>query len=302
MMKILRHSCFAAVVLLLVASPALAQSWRGMGRVAGKVTDEQGKPLDGVTVKLNLPGAGGTEVKTNKKGEFAVGGLARGDWQIDFEAETYESRRLTVSVAELTRVPPMEIKLTQDLNEVIRVEMVRAGELMNQQKYAEARAVYEAILAKYPGSHRVEPYLARTYYAEKNYEEAVKHLKIAVEADPSDMENKLRLGNILIDQGRIDEGRAVLASVDDSAIKDPSILVNVGISLLNQNKAGEALPLFEKAIALFPADGSAYYYRALVRLQKGDTEGTRADLTKFLELAPDAPEAPAAKKALEQLK
>jgi Flp pilus assembly protein TadD len=116
------------------------------------------------------------------------------------------------------------------------------------------------------------------------------------------MENKLRLGNILIDQGRIDEGRAVLASVDDSAIKDPSILVNVGISLLNQNKAGEALPLFEKAIALFPADGSAYYYRALVRLQKGDTEGTRADLTRFLELAPDAPEAPAAKKALEQLK
>lgn len=36
--------------------------------------------------------------------------------------------------------------------------------------------------------------------------------------------------------------------------------------------------------------------------RKGDTEGTRADLTKFLELSPNAPEAPAAKKALEQLK
>lgn len=302
MAKILQRTGLVAALVMLAASLATAQSWRGMGRVGGKVTDEQGKPLEGVTVKLNLPGAGGTEVKTNKKGEFAVGGLARGDWQIDFEAETYEPRRLTVSVAELTRVPPMEIKLTQDLNEVIRVEMVKAGELMNQRKYAEARAVYEAILAKYPNAYRVEPYLARVYYAEKNYDEAVRHLKVATDADPSDMENRLRLGNILIEQGRIDEGRAVLASVDDSAIKDPSILVNVGVSLLNQNKAGEALPLFDKAIALFPADGSAYYYRALVRLQKADTEGTKADLAKFLELSPDAPEAAAAKKALEQLK
>ena len=298
----LRRALVISLLIVLASSPAVAQSWRGMARAAGKVTDEAGKPLEGVVVKLNLPGGGGMEVKTNRKGEWAAGGLARGEWQIDIEFPTYESRRISLSLNELTRTPPVEIALKQNINEVIRVEMVKAGELMNQQKYAEARAVYEAILVKYPGSHRVEPYLARTYYAEKNYEEAVKHLKIAVEADPSDMENKLRLGNILIDQGRIDEGRAVLASVDDSAIKDPSILVNVGISLLNQNKAGEALPLFEKAIALFPADGSAYYYRALVRLQKGDTEGTRADLTRFLELAPDAPEAPAAKKALEQLK
>jgi Flp pilus assembly protein TadD len=301
-MSILKRIVLAMVVMMLSASLSSAQSWRGMGRVAGKVTDEGGKPLEGVTVKLNLPGAGGTEVKTNKKGEWSAGGIARGEWQVDFECPTYEPRRISVSVAELTRVPPVEITLKQDLNEVIRIEMVKAGELLNQKKYPEARAVYQALLAKYPNAYRVEPYIARTYYAEKNFDEAITHLKIAVEKDPGDQENKMRLANILMEHGRLDEGRQVMATVDDTVIKDPAIYVNIGISLLNQNKGAEALPYFEKAVTRFPTDGSAYYYRALVRLQQGDTAGTKADLMKFLELSPNAPEAAAAKKALEQLK
>lgn len=301
-MNTLKRIFLAMVVLMLSASLAFAQSWRGMGRAAGKVTDEAGKPLEGVTVKLNLPGAGGMEVKTNKKGEWSAGGISRGEWQVDFELPTYEPRRIWVSIAELTRVPPVEIALKQNLNEVIRIEMVKAGELLNQKKYPEARAVYQALLAKYPNAYRVEPYMARTYYAEKNFDEAIKHLKIAVEKDPGDQENKMRLANILMEQGRLDEGRQVMATVDDSAIKDPAIYANIGISLLNQNKGADALPYFEKAITRFPADGSAYYYRALVRLQQSDTAGTKADLTKFLELSPNAPEAAAAKRALEQLK
>jgi len=287
---------------VLSVSLAAAQGWRGQGRMAGKVTDEQGKALENVIVKLNLPGAGGTETKTNKKGEWAVAGISRGDWQVDFELAGYEVKRISVSILELQRIPPVEVTLKQDINEIIRLAMIEGGELMNQQKYVEARAVYEKLLAKYPEAYRVEQYIARSFYAEKNYEEAVKHLRIAVEKDPADQENKLRLGNILMDMGRVEEGRQVIASVDDTAVKDPAIYVNVGISLLNQNKANEALPYFEKAIVRFPSKGEAYYYRALVRLQKGDTEGTKADLTKFLELAPDAPEAPAARKALAQLK
>ena len=38
------------------------------------------------------------ELKTNKKGEWAAGGLARGDWQVDFEFPTYESRRISLSL------------------------------------------------------------------------------------------------------------------------------------------------------------------------------------------------------------
>jgi tetratricopeptide (TPR) repeat protein len=294
----------SVLILLIVAfaSAASAQSWRGMARMTGKVTDEEGKPLEGVKVKLALGSAGGTELKTNKKGEFEMGGLARGDWQVDFELSPYETRKITVSIAELTRTPPVEIKLKLDVNEAIRIEVTAAAELLSQQKYAEARARYESVLKKYPSAYRLEPFIARTYYLEKNNDEAIKHLKIAIEKDPSDIATKLLLGNILMDIGRMDEGRVLLDSVDDSAVKDPAIFVNIGISLMNQNKAETALPYFEKAVKNFPDKGDGYYYRALVRLQKGDTEGTKADLKKFLGLSPNAPEAAAARKALEQLK
>ncbi|HEY6211936.1 MAG TPA: tetratricopeptide repeat protein [Vicinamibacterales bacterium] len=305
MTRFLRIGIVALAVAIAAPPLAHAQAWRGMGRMAGKVTDEQGKPLEGVLVKAELPGAGATQATTNKKGEWALGGIARGAWNLDFSKPGYETTRIAVSIEELSRIPPVETKLKPtpvDPNEVVKGELIKAAELLGEKKYAEARAIYEGILAKYPQAAQVEPLLARTYYAEKQYDKAIEHLRLAVQKDPSSIENKLLLGNILIEQGHAEEGRQVLASVDDAAVKDPTTFVNVGIGLLNQNKPDEALAYFEKAIARFPQSGDAYYYRALVRLRKEDRDGAKADLTKFLELAPNAPEAPAARKALEQLK
>ncbi|MEI6669623.1 MAG: tetratricopeptide repeat protein [Acidobacteriota bacterium] len=301
-MRVLKHFSLLVVLLCITASAASAQSWRGMGRVAGKVTDEQGKPLAGVTIKLNQPGAGGTTVTSDKSGEWGLGGIHGGEWQVDFELATYEPRHITLQINELSRIPPVEVKLKQDINEVIRVGVVKAGDLVGQQKYVEARGVYQDILTRYPNAYRIESYLARVFYLEKNFDESIKHLKIAIDKDPSDLENKLRLGNILMEQGRMDEGRQVLATVDDTAVKDPAIFVNIGISLMNQNKADEALVYFDKAVKVFPDKGDGYYYRGLIRLQKGDTAGTKDDFAKFLQLSPNAPEAAAARKALEQLK
>jgi len=301
-MKTLARGLLVVLILALSASVAAAQSHRGMGRAAGKVTDESGKPLEGVVVKLELPGAGSMEVKTDKKGEWAAGGLARGQWQIDFGLPTYQTRRISVSVAELTRTPAIEIVLKRDEPSVVRVEVERASALVKQQKWAEARAIYQALIEQHPNYTGVYPFLAQTYYAEKNYDEAIRYLKIAVEKDPGDQTNKMLLANVLMETNRLDEGRQIMDTVDDSQIKDPAVFVNIGIGLMNKNKADEALPYFEKAVKQFPDKGDGYYYRALVRLQKGDTEGTKADLKKFLELSPDAPEAAAAKKALEQIK
>lgn len=293
------------LVVALIAPAAHAQGWRGMGRMAGKVIDEQGKPIEGVTIRLELPGSGGTQAKTDKKGEWALGGIAHGGWNVDFEKPGYEPVRITVPIEEFTRVPPIQTTLKQsapDPNQLIQSDLVKAAALLNEKKFSEARGIYEGILAKYPQAYQVEPLIARTYYGEKQFDKAIDHLKIAVEKNPAAIENRLLLGNILVEQGRAEEGRQVLASVDEGAVKEPTTFVNVGIGLLNQNKPDEALVYFEKTIARFPQSGDAYYYRALVRLQKSDTEGAKADLKKFLELSPNAPEAAAARKALEQIK
>lgn len=112
MHPLLRAAILIAMSVALLSTHASAQGWKGMGRVAGKVTDESGQTLEGVLVKAYLPAEqGGTEVKSNKSGEWALSGISRGQWQIDFEKDGYESRQVTVGISELARLPPMTIVL-----------------------------------------------------------------------------------------------------------------------------------------------------------------------------------------------
>ena len=305
-----------ALMLLLVAATASAQVWRGTGRLSGIITDEAGKPIEGVTVRLAMPADKGLfEAKTNSKGEWAQGGMGRGEWQIDFEKKGYETRNISTSVTEGTRTPPIEITLkkAEDPNEIIAGELKVAADLMAQKKYAEARAVYESILTRYPTAYRVEQLVARAYYLEGQPEKAIERLKTVMARDPNAQEVKLLLGSLLLEQGKADEGKQVLASVDDSKITDPEIYLNFGIAMMNKNQTAEAITYFDKAITKFPASPDAYYYRGISTIQLAGAaadesakaasyQKAKADLTKFLEIAPKAAEAEAARKILEQLK
>jgi tetratricopeptide (TPR) repeat protein len=305
-----------AVLLVLVATAAWAQGWRGQGRVGGKVTDEARKPIEGVVVKLTLPSENGVvEVKTNSKGDWSVGGIARGEWQVDFTKAKFEARHISVSVSEMSRIPPIEttLKTAEDPNEIIAVEMKRAGEMLTQKKYAEARSVYEALLARYPQAYRIEQSVARTYYLEGQPDRAIERLKSVLAKDPEAVELKLLLGSLLLEQGRADEGKQVLSSVDESKITEAAIYVNFGIAMMNKGQGAEAFAYFDKAITRFPQDPDAYYYRGITLLQLSGAQGeesqksdrlqkAKVDLTKFIAMAPNAPEADNAKKILEQLK
>lgn len=309
----------AALIVLALAATVAAQGWRGQGRVSGKVTDEADKPMEGVTVKLFLPsGNGGVDAKTNKKGEWAVAGISRGAWQVDFLKEGYEPRRISVNVEELARIPAIEIvmkKAAPDPNQVIAGELKRASGLVAEKKYDEAQAIYADLLAKYPQAFQLELSIARAYHAQGAHDKEIDHLKSYIEKDPNNVEIKLLTGAEMIQKGNPDEGKALLATVDDSQVKEAAVFVNVGINLVNQNKPKDAMPFFDKAITRFPDSPDAYYYRGLAELQIGSAtrpdnqaEGDKllaagkADLQKFLEMAPTAPEAEAAKKLLEQLK
>jgi tetratricopeptide (TPR) repeat protein len=307
------------VAILAWSATSWAQIWRGGGRVAGRVTDEAGKPLEGVTIKLFLPeGNGGFEVKSNKKGDWSAGGIGSGIWQLEFIKDGYVTRRLTVQVEQLNPKPPMEIflkKAAPDPNQIIADQMKTAAGLIGEKKFAEAQAIYAELQAKYPQAYQLELAVARAYHAEGAHDKEIEHLKKYIEKDPNNVEIKLLTGAEMIQKGNPDEGRALLATVDDAAVKEPAVFVNVGINLVNQNKAKDAMPFFEKAITRFPDSPDAYFYRGLCELQIGSAtrpdnqaEGDRllaagkADLQKFLQMAPTAPEADMAKKLLESLK
>jgi Flp pilus assembly protein TadD len=298
-----------AAVLLLAAGSA-AQEWRGMSRVAGKVVDDAGKPVEGVTVKAMLPTAGnqGPQAKSNGKGEWAIAGISRGGWALDFIKEGYETKNVSVSLSEGQRIPSMEIVMTRatavvDPNEEIKAKLADASRLMNAKQFAQARAIYEDLASRYPDVTHFRPLIARTYYGEGNKAQAIEQLRAAAAKDPDNVEVKLLLGNILVEEGKQDEGRQILESVDESKVKDPTVYLNVGIAMINEGKHAEAVTWFDKAITRFPGHADAYYYRGISKLSLGDRAATKADLEKFLSVAPpDAPEITTAKQILESLK
>ena len=304
-MKLMRTSTIGLCILLLAAA-ARAQDWRGMGRLAGIVVDDAGNPIEGVTVKgVRGESNGGPTVKTNKKGEFVLAGINGGNWNLDFDKPGYEPTKKSASFQEHDHNPPMTVTLKKaavDPNVQIRADLEKAADLVKQQKFAEARAIYQSILSAHPDAYQVEPYIARTYYAEHQLDPAIEHLRAALAKDPNNVEVKLLLANVLGEKGNADESRQILASIDESKITDPSTFVNAGIGLINQKKPADALPWFDKAIAKFPQAADAYYYRGITQLQLGRNDLAKADLTKFLEMAPNAPEAKTARGILDMLK
>lgn len=306
----LKRTGLAVLAAFLAVTGVSAQEWRGMGRVGGKVIDEDGKPVAGVTVKATLPRAGnrGPEIKSNAKGEWAVGGIAGGAWALDFSKDGYETKSITVTVTESGRIPPMEIPLKRkasvaDPNVEIREKLTQAAGLMNAKQFAEARGIYEELSAKYPEVKQFRPLIARSYYGEGNKAAAIDHLRKALEQDPGNIEVMLLLGNTLMENGNADEARQILSSIDESKVADPTLFLNAGIALLNDKKDAEAAVWFGKAIARFPQHPDGYYYRGISHLTARRTAEAKADLEKYVSMAPaDAPELATAKKILETLK
>jgi predicted Zn-dependent protease len=286
-----------------------------MGRVGGKVLDAAtGQPLEGVAVKATLPSAGNRgpdETKSKKNGEWAIGGVARGEWALDFSKEGYEPTSISIGITEGGRIPPMEIRLKKkaapvevaDPNVEIKEQLTRAAAMMNAKQYADARKIYEDLSAKHPQVKQFRPLIARTYYGEGNKTKAIEELRKAAADDPENLEVKLLLGNTLMEQGQADEARKILGSLDESKVKDPAMFLNAGIALVNERKHAEAIVWFDKAIARFPQHADGYYYRGIANLSLAKTAEAKADLQKYVSMAPpDAPELATAKQILATIK
>jgi len=312
-MRALKLAGLAAIAVLTLSTSAYAQDWRGMGRVGGKVLDDAtGQAIEGVTVKAVMPRSanrGPGDSKSNAKGEWAVGGLASGEWALDFSKDGYETRSISVAVSEAGNRRPMEIRLKKkaapppDPNAEIKTRLTEAAAKMNAKQFAEARAIYEELSAKYPEVKQFRPLIARTYYGEGNKPAAIEQLRKATAEDPDNLEVRLLLGTTLMETGKADEARQILSAVDEVKITDPAVFINIGIGLINDKKHAEAVPWFDKAIARFPQHPDAYYYRGISNITLGKTAEAKADLEKYISIAPaDAPELATAKQILASIK
>jgi tetratricopeptide (TPR) repeat protein len=310
-LKPLRWSVFgvAAGLAVLAASAAGAQDWRGGGRVEGRVVGPDGAPVAGASVKLNNPGrGGGPTLKTDKKGKWVYLGLVAGNWNVDVEAPGYATRRVSFNlVSESAHLEPMEIRLEKSGPAPTPPEVLeavkKADEAYKAGRFIEAQAEYEKLLALRPDlATTIHQQMGFSLIQMKKFPEALEHLQKVLDADPANAPIRIIAAQAALEGGMIDRGLALLKSLDESAIKAPDILFNVGVALINANRPEDAIVYFGKSVALDAAYADGYFRRGLAYLQMGKTAEAKADLKKFVELTPQGPEADLARKALEQLK
>lgn len=307
-MRILQTLALSVALVATSAAGSFAQQ-RGEGRITGKVVDEQGQPLADVAIRATKKDAEGQpplQSKSNNKGEWTLAQLATGEWAIEFTKDGFQTQRGTVTLDESGNVPRVDVKLAKnapDPNAEIQAELKRADSLLRANQFAEARAVYEDLLAKHPSIHQLHRFLAAAYAGEKNYPKAVEHLKLVLEKEPTNLDVKILMAELLMEQGNKAEGVALLQSIDLTQVKDPLPFINAGINLINDGKPDDAVALLTKLSEVFPKQNEIYYYRGRAYLAAKKVPEAKADMEKFVAAAPpDARELPDAKKILEQLK
>jgi tetratricopeptide (TPR) repeat protein len=297
-----------AAAAVLAAAPAFAQDWKGMGRVEGKVTDKDGKPVVGATVKLDLPSrGGGTTVKTDKKGRWAVGGIAAGNWNLDVEAAGYVAKKASFQLAsESQRLGGIDMVLEASGPKgpppEVLAALKNADDAYKGQRFEEAIAEYNKLLALRPDlAVTIHQQIGFSYIQLKKYPEALDHLQKVVDAEPADQRMKAIMAQAAVEGGLMDRALPLLSSLD-AATTSPDVFFNIGVGFVNANKPEEAITYFTKAIAKDPAYADGYFRRGLAALQLGRMAEAKTDLQKLLELQPTGAQADLAKKALESLK
>jgi predicted Zn-dependent protease len=175
--------------------------------------------------------------------------------------------------------------------------------LQKSGKGEEARKVILDLVAKYPEAYRLNAFVAQTYAEEKNWDKAIEHLTIVVDKEPADVDMKTFLAELYTMKGDKAAAKKILDAVDMTQVKDPTIFINAAITAINAGQTDEAIATLDKLIKQFPTQANIHYYRGRANITAKKYPDAKADLERFVSMAPpDARELPDAKKLLEQLK
>lgn len=302
----------------LVGGVARAQEWhQGRARLEGTVTSTAGQPIAGATVALRYQGSG-PDLKTDKKGHWAMLGLVGGSWDADISAPGFQSRKISIAVSEVNRNQPVNLALEPEVKqEAPRTEIQVGGKTISKEaaaaiekgnaasqakNYAEAEENYLKALPELPDNPSLLSNLALNYYFDNKLDEALTFARKTVAADAQNTSAWLMISELELQKGNLEAGQEALAKVPAERITSPEPYMNLGILFYNKKKLAEADDAFTKAIAMKPDLASAYYYRGLERYQAKRIAEARSDLQKSLELDPSGKDAETAKEILKTMK
>jgi tetratricopeptide (TPR) repeat protein len=303
----MKKTLLITLILALSSSLVLAQSYRGQGRLKGKVTDEAGKPLEGVKVALySLKGQSGFELATNAQGEWVANYIRGGGYNIDFAKVGYEPRRISTSIPEQSNNPPIDIKLKKMEGLVITDELKAAlnsgNRLFEEKKYEEAAKVYEDTIAKNPDAYIIYKNVGNCWFELQQYDKAEAAYQKVLEKEPANPDILLLIGNCYANRGEADKAMEWYNKIEFEKISDPTVLYNIGTNYTKQSKFEDALKYYKRSVEVQKDFLDGLYQLGLTYITMGKNAEAIPPFEDYLKYDSDSPRAGQVKSFLEFLK
>jgi predicted Zn-dependent protease len=301
-------TCLACLAIIFTGA---LYSQQGKGKIRGLVLDEEtGQPVPDVSVKMSMPSLNiyfqPTPV-TDKNGNWGANFLRTGMWTLEFGKVGYAPQTMSYDVrydpSALREVLTVKLRIIKGMviKEGVAAEVKKAEKLLDEKKFADARAILEKIISNNPDTYVLYTIIGNSYFAEEDYEKAIEAYLKVFEKAPDRADTIAAIANSYNNMGKRDEAAAWYKKLTVGDIRDVDTAYNAGISLYNVGNPAEAINYYKKSVEIDPGFADGYYQigMASVALNKSD-EAVDA-FKKFLELAPDSPQAATAKSVMEAL-
>jgi Flp pilus assembly protein TadD len=285
-----------------------AQTYKGKGRMSGFVFDQDGNPIEGVTVKLlSMRAQAGFEVTTDKDGKWVAAWLRGGGWNVDFDKFGYEPKKISVSIQEMgKKPPPIETRLNKVegmvVSDDLKAELTKGNEFFNNGQYQEAIAVYTKMLEENPDIYVLNKNIGNCYFEMEDYEQAEKQYLLILEQDPENSDALISIGNCYANRSENETALEWYDKVEFEKITDTTVLYNVGTNLYNSGNYADALRYYQRSVEIQPDNLDGIYQLGLCNLTLGNKEEAVKSFEKYLEADTESERATQVRGFLDYLK
>jgi tetratricopeptide (TPR) repeat protein len=134
-------------------------------------------------------------------------------------------------------------------------------------------------------------------------ESQVSAMRTVAERDPKNVESRAQLGNLFFDAERYQDAITWYEQAVALTPNDPNVSTDLAVSYYYTNQPDKALAQFEHSLKADPRHVKTYLNMGIVKaFGKRDLTGAAAAWEEVLRIAPNSPDAQAAKRALDNLK
>jgi len=293
--SVMRKSFFLSIVLMVIFSQlALAQAWKGTGKVGGSVVDEAGNPIAGVTVKMtHAQYQGGPTLTTDENGKWFVVGIRGGAWLIDYSMAGYKPYGISVEISNVRTGKPIEVVLEKaaamaesGISEEQKEALSTADSLFQAGDYQAALDEYTTLKGTFPELTFIDLRIADCQAGLGDYDAAIAIADEILAKEPNNNAAYTTAGNAAFKKGDFETAYTYYKKLADAAPNDAGVQANFGQITMEIGNYEESQAAFSKAIELSPTAFDLYVSLSGVQMMLEDYAAAKATLEK---LKADAP-------------